>query len=1025
MNTQFAGNQATLAADHAGVDPRNGFLPPRARVTRLIRDTTAAWAAVPPVPALTDPSGEAILIGRAAIRLAYDQDRLYVRARIRERQPVIRPEWGPGSNHFWEQDHVEIRFLRDPRHDLDQLQFIITLDGRVWDNQGLWKKGELLRCDGHRNSDGWLVQLAVPFAAAGLPLPVSGDIWRGIVAHTRWGSGRLDMACSSATELGFSQAERFGEWVFSGPPESVLMESVTKTCLCVVNRSRQPVRAAIVFSPHHVRTLRLTPGANRITLSLMPKFPGFTRYSFGIKGAPEWGSVALCGPLPPLRLTGRSALRPSLLFDAGELQAIRAKMEFEPFRSERARFNLAPADLSGAGVPSPDDPVSFAITRDCMNWFRVAKETMLRDGEGKRNSAAAYLWGRQSEQARKAWRAIVKSVKPAEVDQDVLIRELNRLLARRDFYNPRAFADVHLPEEGRELLGRGMSALREDEVIRLNRMILQSAVECIGAYRMDLVSKPGDLWGKWLVTGDNRLIATATRAVRAALRLTIMDHQVHLHEGVAAGSVALAYDSFHPHLSVAERKDWQSLLLRFLRLYLETARSRGWTLTTIANANPVGNGGCGLAALALLRECPGVAKQTLDYVRRYIRLWLDYCQGADGGNTEGVQYWQYGMENFLRFARALERVTGSDDGLLGHPAVTQALNMIRVSLCNDGALHGVNDTIPMPVGGPIAWFLAARTGDPLGLWYGDHALKWLRARQKAGKPIAYDISLLDLLLNRPAVAAPGRQPPLPVSFMMEDIQVGILRSGKAFNCRWTAGLKGSRPPYTHHNQRDTGSLFVDLRGERLLMDPGYYKPEPGDHALPLIGGKGPVQPQAWTGVLTSCGARGSFRWLSVDATAAYGGSARRVERHLVMVGNEGLVLLDDIEADAHVTAQYTCGGIIGRGSRGRSVTVKGDKARLRMDLLTRIDARLVVHPERSLHDVHWGYHFADGRLFPVTVDYIAEGSDPLVTVFLDVTVGAPGTCRLEKAKNRLIVRLPSGTPVSFERQENSWSLIRP
>ena len=73
------------------------------------------------------------------------------------------------------------------------------------------------------------------------------------------------------------------------------------------------------------------------------------------------------------------------------------------------------------------------------------------------------------------------------------------------------------------------------------------------------------------------------------------------------------------------------------------------------------------------------------------------CGGTDGGNTEGAQYWAYGMESFLRFALLLERLTGIDEGLVTHPLIRNALNMVRVSLCNDGALHGVNDTIPMPV----------------------------------------------------------------------------------------------------------------------------------------------------------------------------------------------------------------------------------------------------------------------------------------------------------------------------------------
>jgi hypothetical protein len=52
-------------------------------------------------------------------------------------------------------------------------------------------------------------------------------------------------------------------------------------------------------------------------------------------------------------------------------------------------------------------------------------------------------------------------------------------------------------------------------------------------------------------------------------------------------------------------------------------------------------------------------------------MCLDYANGADGGNTEGPQYWQYGMENFLRFAVALD-ATVSYDGVARPAASTMA-----------------------------------------------------------------------------------------------------------------------------------------------------------------------------------------------------------------------------------------------------------------------------------------------------------------------------------------------------------------
>jgi len=330
--------------------------------------------------------------------------------------------------------------------------------------------------------------------------------------------------------------------------------------------------------------------------------------------------------------------------------------------------------------------------------------------------------------------------------------------------------------------------------------------------------------------------------------------------------------------------------------------------------------------------------------------------------------------------------------------------MVRVSLCNDGALQGVNDTIPMPVGGEVAWALAGRFDDRFALWYGDHALRWYNASRHQ----PYRVPALWGILFRPALPEVKRQPePLPRAFALPSIECGILRSGPQWDCAWTAGLKGSRPPFTHHNQADTGSLWIDYRGQRLLIDPGYSKAQATDHSLPIINGVAPEAPQDCTGRIIAW----REGYLACDSTAAYRGAARRVVRHLVMGGEEGLVLLDDIDADGEVLTQFQIGAEPLPVRRGLQI------AGIRLDLLTRPELRLTVQPERSLHDTHWGYHFADCRLFPVTGLYHAEPRKPLVVVF---TVGKRPVCR--RSGNNLTVKLPSGRELQFQFQDK-WKVL--
>jgi hypothetical protein len=1003
------------------------FIPPSLVIAP---DTGEANKPAAPLPLWIDLYGEPLHDAQVEVRLGWTSQAISVHAEGRYANPVCLPEIAAGSARFWQQDHVELR-LHDPQGDGElTLPVIIALDGRWQDKNGFHQKPEAAKAKAGRKGDQWHFDLTLPIGVFSLKKLKPGQTLRGLISHQRWGQGYCDIYTSSPVELGFAHASCFGEWLLAPTPNPVVLEAITRDTIILENHTGEVTQGRLrVVSTCGGRApesrliaLTLQPGKNTIPFTPSDEAFAFTHHTFSwvtTEATSPLGAITLKAPVPPVSGLGQQA-HPGLLFDSHDLDAMRAKLKQAPFCDFFPERPIPDDLLSGDDLPEPEALLPMDFTDNCMGWFRVGRETMLRDGEGNRRRVAHYLWSLHSKEGQQAWRDLVKSVIPTPEQLTVLKGELNALLTRRDLYQPDAFAEVELPDEARAFLAEGVEQLDDYRVARLNRILYQSAVECIHNYRMDLPARPGQCFRAWLRSNDPRLIATATRAVISA-RHTILSHHIHLHEGMAAQGIALAFDAFYPYLSESDRAAWKALLKRFLELYLKTAEPRSWTLTTLANANPVGNGGCGLAALVMLPYEPELAQAVLARARRFIRNWLTYCCGTDGGNTEGAQYWQYGLENYLLFAQALERTTGHDEGLLEHPAIRNTINMVKVSLCNDGALCGVNDTIPMPVGGAIAWFVASRFQDKFALWYGDHALRWKQHRESTGGSVTgnYMSSLLEALLYRPAVPEVTEQPPLPTAIVLPSIEYAMIRSGENYDCRWTAGLKGSRPPYTHHNQADTGALFIDLRGERMIIDPGYYKGAATDHALPLINGKGPQEPTTLTGWITACQSRDDMRYLAVDSTRAYSGLATRVVRHLVMLGDEAMVLLDDIEADATVTAQYTCGGPTESNEDGR-VLVSGQKARLTLHWNGPDKLTPVLHPERSLKDVHWGYGFADCRLFPVTLDYQPQVAQPLITVFLDATNRDDRKITFHRDNQHCQVVLPSGRKLSFSAAEGTW-----
>ncbi|MFO7871592.1 MAG: hypothetical protein R6V03_09205 [Kiritimatiellia bacterium] len=637
---------------------------------------------------------------------------------------------------------------------------------------------------------------------------------------------------------------------------------------------------------------------------------------------------------------------------------------------------------------------------------------MIRDGKGKKRKPAAYIWSRQSERAQKAWHRIDKTVGKCTESIDTVIDELNRLVNRADFYDPEAFEDVALPEWATRQIREGLDSLDRQELVKFNMTVLQQSIECIRKFKTGFASYPSKLFTRWIYSGDNELISLATESVRAANTYAIFGRFTDLGEGGCSTGLAMAYDAFEPYLSEEDKAEWLRLMETLLDLHLYTARSFHWNCTCIPNANPVCNSGGALLGMALLEELPEKARESIYWARRFIRHWLDYCCGSDGGNTEGAQYWQYGGENFLNFASALERILGHDEGLLDHPAVRNAMNMIRVSLTNDGALHGVNDTIPLTIGAGWGWLTASRFNDPFALWYADHAQRDTEKRKKAGKQTPYQPGGLKALLFRPDVPEATDQPPLPAAFKLDSIQYSVIRSGTNYDCTWVAGLKGSRPPYTHHNQPDTGSFYIHLRGERLLIDPGYHKGSAFHHSLPVIGGVAPRQPVSFVGEIINCETKGRIRYIACDSTRAYEGAARRAIRHLVMLGEEGLVLLDDIAAGLSVKSLYQCGGSTS-ALENTSFVIAGQRQKIRVDLKGDTEIDLKLEEERSLKDVHWGYNFADCRHFPVTADYAPSESTPLVTTFLDATESMPAEPAVKRANREITVAFPSGEHCVF------------
>ncbi len=538
----------------------------------------------------------------------------------------------------------------------------------------------------------------------------------------------------------------------------------------------------------------------------------------------------------------------------------------------------------------------------------------------------------------------------------------------------------------------------------------------------------GAAFNAWLDSGDlsglDNVAALAREISDKGVRISTDEKDPegfgsHLAIGGQFGNYAVSYDGIIPHVDAETAKVLHEVGGNLLDIFIDHAKRRAWWCSTNANANTVNNANAGMLALSFLGEHPHAA-EALQLARRWIWRHLDYCQGPDGGNTEGVQYWEYGTMYVLAFGTMLEAVTGTDDGILSHPSFMNLTNMIRLGLCPDGGMHGMNDTVPVPLGTRMAYFAASRYGDELGLWYGDHAREWWRRGVEQGRKLPNYNAGPWAELFRPDRPAVKEAPPFPTAFMLESIQYSTLRSAPRYDCKWMAGLKGKRAPFTHHNQRDAGAVFVHLRAERLLLDAGYNMPYPADHCLPIIDGQGADVPGDFTGRIEVCEDRGTYRVASCDSTRAYGDKAKRVRRVLVMWADGPVLWLDDIEATGpgEVRAYYQCGGPPALSDEKPEWTIPGQNAVMQVNLLGAAAGNLTRHPQREL--TKWGYCFAECEMHPVTADYVANADIPLISVCQDATEGMHEPPKVRTVEGGCVIDLADGHWVRFCQQDNRW-----
>ncbi|MBS1567637.1 MAG: heparinase II/III family protein, partial [Bacteroidetes bacterium] len=289
------------------------------------------------------------------------------------------------------------------------------------------------------------------------------------------------------------------------------------------------------------------------------------------------------------------------------------------------------------------------------------------------------------------------------------------------------------------------------------------------------------------------------------------DHFLDVAEMTMA--VSVGYDWLYNDLSSASRARIRDAIIKKGLTPSLNDKYNGW-LRGKNNWNQVCNTGISFGALAVYEDQPASSVQLLERALKSVQLPMKEY-GPDGNYTEGYSYWAYGTTYNVFLISALERVSGTDYGLLAIPGFmkTPAFyeNLIGVS------------------GKPFNYSDCAESADglqPAMLWFADklndYSLLWQEKQNMLkGKILAkWNRFLPAAMIWGKGMDLSKVSPPAAGTWLGRgENPVALMRTSWTDPAAISVGVKAGTPSAGHAHM-DIGSFVMDAEGVRWSADPG-------------------------------------------------------------------------------------------------------------------------------------------------------------------------------------------------------------
>lgn len=325
----------------------------------------------------------------------------------------------------------------------------------------------------------------------------------------------------------------------------------------------------------------------------------------------------------------------------------------------------------------------------------------------------------------------------------------------------------------------------------------------------------------------------------------------------------------------------------------------------------------GLGGLALYHELPD-APTYLAWAYEYYLRQFPVWGGADGGWSEGLNYWSTATNQHFLFLDAMKTLGQKEifaKKFFQNTAYFGLYNLQPYSASSFGDL--CNTTTPNPNIGLIFEKYALIYQDPYLMSYS----KILNQKYPT-KLSYYEFSCFDTIFHlyrkSELTVAPGNLTDLPRSRFFKDIGWVVFHSelGSKANDIMFA-LKSSPYGSASHSFSDQNSFVLNAFGESLAISSGYREWYDSPHHLGwtrttnsknaiTLDGKGqPIKDPKATGTITRFLTGTNFDFATGDARKSYLNlGVTKMLRHVLFVNRRYFFILDEVESNQAATHQW-------------------------------------------------------------------------------------------------------------------------